>query len=114
MSSNQSEPRVRPVFWHALIAVVILVVGFVAAVQVFGNPLGGPCHDSYSCQGFLIGGAECVEQDSARYCTRYCDTDADCPAGWRCRDAHPTVLTIETRWLDPVCIRPAARNDVNP
>ena len=76
-------------------------------VRVFvGAPLGAPCADSYSCQGFLIGGAECVDDEGDHYCSRYCDSDADCSSGWRCGDANPTVMAIETTLVDQVCMRP--------
>ena len=39
------------------------------------------------------------------YCTRYCDEDLDCPVGWTCGDAIPTALTIETQFIDQVCVQ---------
>ena len=98
--------RVRPGFVQALVATVVGIAALVAAIQVFGASAGDPCRDSYSCRGFLLSGAECVVESDGAYCTRYCDADADCPPGWRCRAAEPTALGIETGVLDEVCLRP--------
>lgn len=84
----------------------MLVVGIVGLIQVTGGEIGAPCRDSYSCKGFLIGGAECVAVEGGAYCTVYCDVDAECPKGWRCLSANPTALGIETTALDEVCVRP--------
>ncbi len=73
--------------------------------------MGTPCVDSYSCRGFLIGGAECVETDEARYCTIYCAQQSDCPTGWDCLSAHPTVATVETDYLDEVCVMKTGEGD---
>ena len=98
-----------PPLRRKLLIVLALVAGlavlFVAGVQVTGGPMGAPCVDSYSCKGFLIGGAECVAVDEGAYCTRYCDTDAECPEGWSCQGANPTVLTLHTTAVDEVCVR---------
>ena len=91
-----------------LLALVIAgVMALVTAIQIWGQPLGGPCADSYSCKGFLIGGAECLAEGSTQYCTRYCEYDAQCPPRWSCGEANPTVLTIETLYWDRVCVRPS-------
>lgn len=100
-----SDRSVRPGFLYALGAVFAGALLVVGAIQILGGEVGAPCADSYSCAGFLIGGAECVAIDDRAYCTRYCDTDADCPDGWRCESAHPTVLAVETTALDEVCMR---------
>lgn len=97
---------VRPAFVRALVGTVVAVVALIAAINVFGNAQGEPCRDSYSCKGFLIAGVECVVEGDEAYCTQYCDTDADCSEGWRCRSANPTALGIETTALDEVCLRP--------
>ena len=76
----------------------------VVGINIFGNDFGAPCADSYSCKGFLLGGAECVVVDSQSYCTKYCDSDADCPSGSACLAATPTVLTLETSVTDEVCV----------
>jgi hypothetical protein len=86
-------------------AVFLIAVTFVGAIQIFGGGIGAPCRDSYSCRGFLIGGAECVVDDGTAYCTAYCNSDDRCPPGWRCATAHPTALTIETRATGRVCVR---------
>ena len=104
-SPTRSTSPVRPAFWWTLIVVVSTLVVTITAIQFLGAPPGEPCVDSYSCQGFLIGGAECVDDEGAHYCTRYCDSDIECPAEWRCGDAHPTALTIELRVIDQVCLR---------
>src|SRR4051812_45416183 len=97
--------RERRLFQLLAGVVTVAVVG-IGVIQIRGGVMGGPCADSYSCRGFLIGGAECVADGAAgSYCTRYCKSDASCPRGWRCRDAHPSVLTIETRATGGVCIR---------
>ena len=89
-----------------ILAGVALVAGAtVGTIQVIGGPIGAPCADSYSCRGFLIGGAECLEVDDGAYCTLYCDGDADCPDGWSCAEANPTALRIETSAVDEVCLR---------
>ena len=82
----------------------MLLCGVVGLIQVIGNEFGETCADSYSCKGFLLGGAECVELDSNSYCTVYCDTDSECPEGWACRGANPTVLRVETSAVDEVCV----------
>ena len=96
---------VRPVFWWTLIGTLVLVTVFVIGVQFFGGSMGSPCIDSFSCRGFLIAGAECLDEPRGRYCSRYCDLEADCPVGWRCLGATPTALTIETDFIDKVCVR---------
>jgi hypothetical protein len=99
------SPRERTLL-GVLAGLVVLLAGGVALIQVVGGALGAPCADSYSCAGFLVGGAECVEVGpKTRYCTRYCDAHADCPAGWQCLSATPTALGVETPVLDEVCIR---------
>lgn len=90
-----------------MIALAVVVVGLCAlviAINVFGNDFGAPCADSYSCKGFLLGGAECVVVEGESYCTEYCDSDADCPSGSSCQGATPTVLTVETTATDEVCV----------
>lgn len=86
--------------------VIVALSALLLLIRLFGADTGAPCADSYSCRGFLIGGAECVDTEGGRYCTRYCDSDARCPSGWRCLDATPTVLTVRTRFTDRVCVRP--------
>ena len=98
--------RPHPALLAVLAVTVVLAVGTVATIQVVGGGPGAPCVDSYSCRGFLIGGAECVVVDEDAYCTVYCDTDADCPPGWSCQGANPTVLAVETSAIDEVCFRP--------
>ncbi len=93
-------------FIYALVGVIAFVVITVAAINIFGNALGEPCGDSYSCEGFLIGGAECLEEEDGRYCSRYCDRDEECPADWSCKSATPTALGIETTVTDKICVRP--------
>ena len=88
-----------------LASVAALVVIGIVAIQIFGARVGAPCADSYSCRGFLVGGAECVDVGRGAYCTRYCELDVECPGGWSCLGAHPTVLTIETRAIGKVCVR---------
>jgi hypothetical protein len=90
---------------HLLVAVAALAAIAVGSIQIFGGRIGDRCADSYSCRGFLVGGAECVSVDGAAYCTVYCRADAGCPPGWRCLAAHPTVLTVETSASGKVCIR---------
>lgn len=101
-----SERRIRPAFLWALGSVVVLLVALIAAINIWGNEFGEPCADSYSCKGFLLGGAECVDVGSEAYCTRYCDDDADCPIGTSCQSATPTVLTVESSISDEVCVLP--------
>ncbi len=88
-----------------LASVAALVVIGIAAIQLLGGTIGAPCADSYSCRGFLVGGAECVDVGRGSYCTRYCTADTQCPAGWACLGANPTVLTVETRAIGKVCVR---------
>jgi hypothetical protein len=88
-----------------LVGVFSAAVCLVGAIQIFGGGIGAPCRDSYSCRGFLVGGAECVV-DGESYCTVYCKTDERCPRGWHCGNAHPTVLTVETQAVGKVCLRP--------
>lgn len=90
-----------------LVAVVAVVAAFLGYRQFAGAEAGEPCADSYSCRGFLLSGVECVDTGDARYCTRYCDRDAECAPGWKCLAATPTALGIETSVLDSVCVRPA-------
>jgi hypothetical protein len=87
--------------------VALAAVALVGAIQVFGGPVGAPCRDSYSCRGFLVGGVDCVEDVGQSYCSRYCHADADCPTGWRCDGAHPTVLSVHTSAVGLICIRPS-------
>ena len=97
-----TRPR-RP-FVIALLGVLALLMLGLAANQMFGRPLGEACVDSYSCRGFLLRGVECLQVSERSYCTVYCDSDADCPDGWQCVGAHPTVLTVETVVVDEVCM----------
>jgi hypothetical protein len=97
--------RRERVLLRVLGGVVAAVVLGVAAIQVFGRRIGEPCPDSYACRGFLVGGSECVAVEGRAYCTRYCKRDDQCPRGWRCLDANPTVLTVQTRAVGRVCVR---------
>ena len=90
----------------ALIATVVLAAATVLVIRVTGHPLGAPCRDSYDCGEFLLGG-ECLALDRESYCSRYCEDDAGCPPGWTCESAHPTVLAVETRYVDKICVRGA-------
>jgi hypothetical protein len=92
-----------------LFAIAGLAAIAISAIQIFGKRIGEPCADSYSCRGFLLAGAECLADDGDAYCTVYCKSDARCPSGWRCLDAHPTVLTVETRANGKVCVRDRRR-----
>ena len=96
----------RPVFWRTLIYVVVSVVALVGVIQVVGNDMGENCQDSYSCRGFLISGAECLDDNGEHYCSRYCERDDDCPLQWACGEAVPTALTIKTGFLDSICLKP--------
>ena len=96
----------RPIFWMALAAVAIAALVTIGLIQIIGNDIGESCRDSYSCRGFIIGGAECLRERGEQYCSRYCDRDDECPAGWTCEQATPTALTIETSFLDGVCFKP--------
>lgn len=90
---------------------VITAVGLLmVANQLFGGGAGAPCPDSYACRGLLVGGVECVQVEERSYCTRYCRSDAQCPPGWACLDANPTVLTIQTSAVGKVCIQPEPRS----
>jgi hypothetical protein len=102
--TRSGKPRVRRGLWWALGIVVFVLCAGVGAIQIFGNDMGEACKDSYSCKGFLLGGAECVDIDGNSFCTRYCDDDSDCPDGWSCRNATPTVLTVKTSTTDEVCM----------
>ena len=106
-TADSGRPPVRRWLLYALAAVVALDLLVVGVIQLTGGDIGAPCADSYSCRGFLVGGAECVAVDRGAYCTRYCDTDDQCPDGWACLGANPTVLTVETRTVDEVCVRPS-------
>ncbi len=92
-----------------LLTVVLLIGSFIGYRQFEGAAEGERCADSYSCRGFLLGGVECVDtgEPDSPYCTRYCDRDDDCSAGWKCLGANPTVLAVETNTIDEVCVRPA-------
>ena len=59
-----SQPRVRRQYWWALGSVIVVLVCVIAAINIWGNEYGEPCQDSYSCRGFLLGGAECVDVGS--------------------------------------------------
>src|SRR6185312_14053938 len=74
-----------------LLFAIVLGVGM---IQIFGNRVGAPCRDSYSYRGFLIGGAECIEDIGQSYCTRRCHYDSDCPQHWHCTDAYLTAAAI--------------------
>ena len=91
-----------------LIALVAILALGMAANRIFGRDLGESCPDSWACRRFL-GGGECVEEEGRSYCSVYCGADADCPRGWRCGDANPTVLTVETSAVARVCVAPEAR-----
>ncbi len=97
-------PRLR-ILLGVLMATIMGVTLLVVAIQIWGNPIGEPCIDSYSCKGFLVSGAECLATDTEQYCSRYCDGDSDCPTQWTCANANPTVLTVETAMLDTICVR---------
>ena len=104
-ASNEPRAAVRPVFWWCLGLVTAALILIIGVIQIYGAGQGEPCIDSYSCSGFLIAGSECVETDSDRYCSKYCERDGDCPERWRCGDANPTVLTFNTEIIDTVCIK---------
>ncbi len=85
--------------------VIAALWGGLVWIWIFGAQMGAPCADSYSCHGFLLGGAECVDVEGGAYCTVYCKSDQKCPRGWRCLAANPTVLTVKTQLLDKVCVK---------
>ncbi len=102
MAKSPRAARLR-ILVLALIATVVMVAAGVIVIRATGNPFGGECVDSYSCAEFLTGG-ECLQQGDGSYCSRYCDVDAECPNGWTCGEAYPTVLGMETSALDSICV----------
>jgi hypothetical protein len=96
--------RERKLLWLLGSIAALAAIG-IAAMQIFGGEIGAACADSYSCRGFLVGGSECVDVGRGSYCTRYCKVDRECPSGWTCLGANPTVLTVETRAVGKVCVR---------
>ncbi|MEE2758241.1 MAG: hypothetical protein VYA30_16395 [Myxococcota bacterium] len=108
MTETKQKAAVRPVFWWCLGLVIAGLILSITVIQFVGAKQGDPCVDSYSCSGFLIAGSECVETDTERYCSQYCQSDRDCPDLWHCGDANPTVLTFETEFVDTVCIKPTS------
>ena len=98
------NPRTR-ILLGVLAATIIGVILLVAAIQIWGHPIGEPCMDSYSCTGFLIGGAECLDTGTEQYCSRYCKIDAECPTQWVCANANPTFLTVESTFVDTICVQ---------
>lgn len=109
-SPAASTPGPRRWLLVVLAAVILLAVAAVVAINVFGADMGEACADSYGCRGFLVGGAECLDDEGDPYCTVYCDSDAECPDGWACVSATPTAFTVETSAVDEVCVRERARH----
>jgi hypothetical protein len=105
-SSSPGRSRApRRGFVLALFGVIALIPLEIVANQIWGRALGEPCGDSYACRGLLVSGVECVDVDGWSYCTLYCHSDTQCPAGWSCGNANPTVLGMATRVLDKVCLK---------
>ena len=104
--TSRDFPLARPVFWWTLICIVFSVVVLVGVIQIVGNDMGENCQDSYSCRGFLISGAECLDDNGEHYCSRYCERDDECPLQWTCGEAVPTALTIKTGFFDGICLKP--------
>jgi hypothetical protein len=67
---------------------VVLMGIAIGANYAIGGDIGAPCSHHVTCRGFLIQGAKCVHAERARYCTRTCSGDGDCPPGWSCNTAR--------------------------
>ena len=67
--------------------VLILAGGAYGYNIVFGGRIGAACTKSGDCRMFY----SCLEGDGAAYCTKECQADGDCPAGWMCDVAQVTM-----------------------
>jgi len=73
------KPHVKLAVIVAGLMVLLFVLWF-----VFGKGVGQDCSSDWDCFGF---GTFCVSSrvQPYRYCTKNCETNADCPANFRCR-----------------------------
>lgn len=56
--------------------------------------LGGPCNETSDCSGGA--GATCLEAFPGGYCSRFCDTNDDCPGGSACDSGGYCLATCAT------------------
>ena len=85
---------------RSLILCALLLGAFAAWRLVTGKPLGGGCADSNDCSELFH--VQCMHDPTGNYCTRQCRVATDCPADWRCVNAHaPDGTALEDR----VCTR---------
>ncbi len=87
----------RPIWRYLLLGVGILFAGYVAwLVWNSGGKVGDPCEENARCRSRV-----CLVESGRliRYCTDRCETDEECPAGWKCL-ASPDLSNRQ------VCVRP--------
>ena len=60
---------------------------------------GTPCTDPSQCRGYKC--LHLVPGDPQRYCSAFCTTDAQCPAGMACK---LDTLTLASEWLQSTTI----------
>lgn len=82
----------------------LLIGGYFAMTALMGAEIGEPCDGEFGCKGL---NAVCLEGESP-FCSKHCESDAECPADWTCGDAK--VITIDGQNGDvaessaPVCL----------
>ncbi len=69
-----------------------------------GSELGGPCAESADCHGSPRE-VRCLSASDGHYCTRRCQTDADCGEGFTCGEAEWTHADGEGYATERACLR---------
>lgn len=88
------KPRSRLAAWVKWIilggaSLVFAVLIYLGHTVLFGVKLGRDCLVSSDCKWGGTGSRVCLQQHWG-YCTRPCQTTADCPRTWTCdKDAGP-------------------------
>ena len=89
----------------AIVVLLFMFGGSIALNYIIGKDAGQPCSDSYRCRGYLIAGAQCLNDGGRYYCSKSCDSDSDCPAQWSCALANKTHKGMTTSATLNVCVR---------
>jgi hypothetical protein len=70
------------------------------------DPIGAPCnYDKVECENFCL---FTMVDLSSGYCSRFCDTDDECGAGFVCRDASAGGEPVRVCFVDPTYVPPDA------
>lgn len=74
---------------------VVLIGGYFGMASTMGAEIGQPCDKEWGCKGLA---ASCLEGEHP-FCSRACESNADCPSDWACGDV--AVLTFDGKSEKP-------------